>query len=653
MPQLFLTLQILPKARKAQNFAVTLDFSRKAKVYSMIRSEMNEFKRLLKYLRPHLPIFLLALLAMIFVAIFESATLALLVPIVDQFMPASAQKSDTLFDLQNLIPQKDDWYQAWVMISVLLIFFTICKGIAEYFSSYLMAKIGQSAVLQLRQELYTHLLRQSAHFFERHRTNFLVSRLVVNCSAIELSVSSNLRDILRESFMLIFFLGGTFYYNWRLALGALIIAPIIGLLTAKFSKSLRKLAEESFEGNKLLSDTAQETLSNQTIVKAYAAEAREKTRFQKVAEIIARANLRSGKIAATSPPTIEIIGIVAIIILFYFGLREINTGRMEAAQFFAFLGFLFRSYDPMRKISRQHNQITQAFAAARDVWDILDETDNLPEKPNAVELQPLQNKIKLKSVSFNYQTEEKTIIKNLSLEIPKGNVVALVGESGGGKSSLIKLIQRLYDPTEGAIFWDETDLRNAKILSLKKQIALVTQETVLFNDTVRYNISYGKPDATNEEIVRAAQIAFADNFIKELPKGYDTLVGERGVFLSGGQRQRIAIARAVLINAPVLILDEATSALDTESEMLVQKALANLMQNKTSIVIAHRLSTIRKADKIVVMERGQITETGTHEELLTKGGVYRRLYELQFLEDERSERSAVSNQQKLVTETDN
>ncbi|MCA1637344.1 MAG: hypothetical protein LC768_03245 [Acidobacteria bacterium] len=347
---------------------------------------MNEFKRLLKYLRPHLLIFILAIVAMIFVAVFESATLALLVPIIDQFMPASAQKSDTLFDLQNLIP-KGDWYQAWLMISALLIFFTISKGVAEYFSSYLMAKIGQSAVLQLRRELYAHLLNQSANFFERHRTNFLVSRLVVNCSAIELSVSSNLRDILRESFMLVFFLGGTFYYNWRLALGALIIAPVIGFLTAKFSKSLRKLAEETFEGNKLLSDTAQETLANQTIVKAYAAEAREKTRFQKVAEIIARANLRSGKIAATSPPTIEIIGIVAIIILFYFGLREINTGRMEAAQFFAFLGFLFRSYDPMRKISRQHNQIMQAFAAARDVWDILDENDNLSEKPNAVELQ--------------------------------------------------------------------------------------------------------------------------------------------------------------------------------------------------------------------------------------------------------------------------
>jgi subfamily B ATP-binding cassette protein MsbA len=595
---------------------------------------MKEYRRLLKYLRPHLFIFVLAFVAMIFGALFESAIGALIVPIFDNaFNGGAGQNSSTLFGLHKIIPD-NDWYRAWIVIASLLLTFTVLKGISEFFSSYLMAKIGQSAVLQLRQELYEHLLKQSANFFERHRTNYLVSRLVVSCSALEHSVAGNLRDFLREGFALIVFLSVAFYYNWRLMLGAMIIAPIIGVLTSKFSKSLRKLSELSFEGNKLLSDVAQETLSNQTIVKAYKAEAHEQTRFAKVAQIIARANLRSGRIAATSPPVIETIGVVVIIILFYFGLREINTGRMEAAQFFAFLFFLFRSYEPMRKISRQHNEITKAFAAARDVWDVLDEKDSLEEKPEAVELKPLQEKIEFGNVSFNYQNEDKIIIKNLNLEIPKGTMVALVGESGGGKSSLIKLVQRLYDPTEGAIFWDKTDLRDAKILSLKKQIALVTQETVLFNDTIRYNISYGKPDATDAELTEAARVAFADDFIRELPNGYDTMVGERGIFLSGGQRQRIAIARAVLVNAPVLILDEATSALDAESERLVQKALANLMQNKTSIVIAHRLSTVRKADKIVVMERGKIIETGTHRELLTKGGTYKRLYELQFAEEE-------------------
>ena len=594
---------------------------------------MKELKRLLKYLRPYWLIFVIAAIAMFLGAVFETATGALLVPIFDQFMANPAQESKTLFDLHSLIP-RDDWFRAWLMISVLLLGFTISKGIAEYFSSYLMAKIGQSAVLDLRRELYEHLLKQSTTFFERHRTNYLVSRLVNSCAAIELSVSSNLRDVLREAFMLFAFLAAAFYYNPKLTLGALIIAPILGILTAKFSKSLRKLAEESFEGNKLLTDTAQETLANQTIVKAYTAEEREKSRFLKVAQLIARANLRSGKIAATSPPTIELIGVIAVIIFFYFGLREINAHAMDAAQFFTFLFFLFRSYDPMRKISRQHNELTKAFAAARDVWSILDEDEILPEKPDAVELPPLQNKIELKNVSFKYQTDDKKILQNINLEIPKGSMIALVGESGGGKSSLIKLVQRLYDPTAGAIFWDATDLRDAKILSLKKQIALVTQETVLFNDTIRYNISYGDPQASDEQIAEAARIAFAADFISEMPNGYDTIVGERGIFLSGGQRQRIAIARAVLNNAPVLILDEATSALDTESERLVQKALANLMQNKTSIVIAHRLSTIRKADKIVVMEKGKIIQTGTHDELLEKGGTYKRLYELQFAEEE-------------------
>lgn len=595
---------------------------------------MKDFKRLLKYLRPHLFTFIAAVVAMIFVALFETALGALITPIFNlAFNFGQTVTSTTPFNLQSLIPQ-DDWYKAWMTISALLLAFTVFGGIAEYFSSYLMAKIGQSAILELRQELYSHLLKQPAAFFQKHRTNFLVARLVTSAAAIEYAVAGNLRDVLRESFNLVFFLSAAFFYNWRLMLGAMIIAPVIAGLTSKFSKSLRKLAQESFEGNKELTDTAQESLSNHTIVSAYRAEAREKGRFRKVAEKIARANLRSYRISALSPPIITTIGVFAIITLLYFGLREINAKQMDAAEFFTFLFFLFRSYDPMRKISRQHNEISKAFAAARDVWDVLDETEALPEKENAVQLKPLNDKISLKNVSFNYGEEEKSVVKNFYLEIPKGEMIALVGESGGGKSSLIKLIQRLYDPTEGEILWDETDLRDAKLDSLKRQIALVTQETVLFNDTVRYNISYGNPNATDEEISKAARIAFADDFIRELPEGYDTLVGERGIFLSGGQRQRLAIARAVLTNAPVLILDEATSALDAESERLVQKALANLMKNKTSIVIAHRLSTVRKADNIVVIERGQIKETGTHNELLAKNGIYKRLYELQFAEEE-------------------
>ncbi|MGI8468014.1 MAG: ABC transporter ATP-binding protein [Pyrinomonadaceae bacterium] len=645
---------------------------------------MQDFKRLIKYLKPHWLNFIFAFIAMIFVGLFQTSTVSLAQPILDKFFNAggeqlkqlktenaqmreelgkargdaetakveSAQiqeqqqsgktqpeqviaKTKTLFNLQKFIPNDpNDWFGAWLAISAMLLIFTVGGGIAEFFSSYLMAKIGQSVILQMREDLYEHLLRQPSAFFERHRTNFLVSRLVTSAAAIESAVSFNLRDVLRESFTLVFLLGAAFYYNWRLTLGALIVAPAIAFLTTKFSRKFRRLAEETFEGNKLLTDAAQEALANQAIVKAYRGERREQARFSEVAKKIARANLRTGKLSAISPTTISLIGIVSISVLLFFGLREVHFGNMDAAQFFTFLFFLLSSYDPMRKISRQHNELSKALAAARDVWSVLDETEVLPEKPNAVELQPLENKIELKNVSFNYQTDDKTILQNINLEIPKGATVALVGASGGGKSSLIKLIQRLYDPTTGAIFWDNTDLRDAKFSSLKKQTALVTQETVLFNETIRYNISYGKFNASDAEVKNAARIAFAHDFIEELPAGYETIVGERGTFLSGGQRQRLAIARAVLVDAPVLILDEATSALDTESEQLVQKALANLMRNRTSIVIAHRLSTVRRADKIVVMERGKIIETGTHFELLEKGGTYKRLYELQFADEE-------------------
>ncbi len=590
---------------------------------------MEEFRRLMTYVRPYWPSFVLALIAMFGVAIFETATVALLTPIFDQFMPSSGTISNAPFDLQSLIP-KDDWFQAWLAISVLLLSFTLFKGIAEFLSSFLMARIGQKAVLQLRVELYDHLLTQSTTFFEKHRTNFLVSRLVVSCAAIENAVSNNLRDVLRESLILACFLGAAFYINWRLMLGSLIIGPIVALLTLRFSSLFRRFATESLEGNKQMSDLAQETLANHTIVKAYQAEVREKTRFENVAGIIARANMRTGRIASLSPPVIEMIGYITIVILFFFGLREINAGRLVAAEFFTFLFYLFRSYDPIRKLSRQHNEISKAFAAAKDVWSILDQDERLPEKKGAILLSPLEQNIRIAGVSFNYGKGNKSILHSIDLDIEKGTTVALVGESGGGKSSLIKLVQRLYDPVSGSIKWDGIDLRDATVASLRRQIALVAQETVLFNDSIQYNISYGNPDATIEDIQNAAKTAFADAFITELPNGYDTIVGERGVFLSGGQRQRIAIARAVLKNAPVLILDEATSALDTESESLVQLALANLMQGRTSIVIAHRLSTIRRADKIVVMEKGKIVETGTHRELLDQDGLYRKLYELQF-----------------------
>jgi subfamily B ATP-binding cassette protein MsbA len=593
---------------------------------------MHDLRRLLGYLKPHRGTFALATFAMLLVGLLESAIGALIVPIFDQAFAQDGRRTETLFGLQHIIPQSG--LAAWKTISILLLTFTLAKGVAEYFSTFLMARVGQSAVLKLRQDLYSHLLSQSASFFERHRTNYLVSRLVSSAAAIEAAVASTLRDMLRESFTLIAFLAASFYYSWRLTLGSLAIAPIVAVLTAKFGTALRNLSRESFEGNKELTDTAQEALSNQTIVKAYRGEARESARFTTVAKRIVNANLRTARISGFAPPAIEMIGVVFIVFLLYFGQREIVAGRMNAAQFLTFLFFLFRSYDPMRKLSRLQNNMEQALAAAHHVWEIMDQHAELPEKKDAVELKPLVSRIELKNVSFGYANEERSVLRDVSLKIPAGSMIALVGESGGGKSTLTKLLPRFHDPVSGDVFWDGTNLRDATLSSLRRHIGLVTQETVLFNDTVRHNIAYGKPEATQAEIEEAARIAFAHDFIMELPQKYETIVGERGIFLSGGQRQRLAIARALLVDAPVLILDEATSALDAESERFVQQAIANLVRNRTTLVIAHRLATIRRADAIVVMERGRITEFGSHSELLARGGQYRRLYELQFADEE-------------------
>ena len=594
---------------------------------------MHDLLRLLRYLKPHWPIFTVATFAMLVVGLLESAIGGLIVPIFDQaFVQGTGTRTATLFGLQNLIPQ--DPLGAWKTISVLLITFTVAKGVAEWVSTYLMARIGQGAVLKLRQDLYSHLLAQSATFFEKHRTNYLVSRLVSSAAAIETAVTSTIRDMLRESFTLIAFLAASFYYSWRLTLGSLLIAPIIALLTAKFGTALRNLARESFEGSKQLTDTAQEALANQGIVKAYRAEKRESARFTEVAKKIVRANLRSASVAGASPPTIELIGMFFVVLLLFFGQQEIIAGRLNAAQFVTFLIFLFRSYDPMRKLSRLQNSMEQALAAAHHVWEVMDEEAVIEEKPDATVLAPLKSGIELRNVSFGYANESRAVLREVSLQIPKGAMVALVGESGGGKSTLTKLLPRFHDPSSGQVLWDGMNVKDATIASLRSQIALVTQETVLFNDTVRHNIAYGRPEATTTEIEDAARIAFAHDFIQELPQGYDTVVGERGIFLSGGQRQRLAIARAVLVNAPVLILDEATSALDAESERLVQRAIGNLVRDRTTLVIAHRLSTVRRADAIVVMEAGRIIEMGTHSELLAKGGQYRKLYELQFADEE-------------------
>jgi ATP-binding cassette, subfamily B, bacterial MsbA len=414
---------------------------------------MHDLRRLLKYLLPHTGTFILATLAMIVMAVLETATSALVVPIFDQvFAHGNARPTPTPFALQRLIPASG--LHAWRMIALLLIVFTVVKGIAEYFSTYLMAYIGQASILTLRQELYRHILSQSASFFERHRTNYLVSRLISSAAAIEAAVTHTLRDMLREGFTLIAFLTASFYVSWRLTLGSLLIAPPVAGLTMRFGRSLRKLARESFEGSKHLTDTAQEALANQNIVKSYRGEARERTRFAKVAERIRRANLRSASISGMAPPIIELIGVMFVAALIFFGEREIRLGRMDLAQFVLFLILLFRSYDPMRKLSRLHNSFSQALGAAQHVWEVMDEHAEISEKPKAIALQPLRREIEFRDLNFGYTGEERSVLRGVSLIVPAGKMVALVGESGGGKSTLTKLLPRFHDPSSGSVLWD-------------------------------------------------------------------------------------------------------------------------------------------------------------------------------------------------------
>lgn len=361
---------------------------------------MEDIKRLFKYVRPNLSLFIVAFVAMIFAALFETAIGAMMVPLLDQFQLSNNTSSATLFRLHELIPT-NDWWRAWIIIASMIISFTLLKGVASFTSQYLMSKIGQSAILELRRELYAHLFSQSASFFQQHRTNFLIARIVTSCALIEQTVSAQFRDLLREGLMIIFFVSAAFYFNWKLMLIALLLGPLIGMITSRFSKSLRKLADVSLKGTQAMTDTAQEAISNQMIVKSFSAVKMEQSRFKKAAEVIAKAHVRAAKISSTSSPLLELIGNITIIGFFYFGLREINNGAMEPAQFFVFLFFLLRSYDPVRKISRQHNEISKGLAAAQDVWDILDHDERLPVANDTVKVERLKNRIAVKNVSFS------------------------------------------------------------------------------------------------------------------------------------------------------------------------------------------------------------------------------------------------------------
>ncbi|HLF84239.1 MAG TPA: ABC transporter transmembrane domain-containing protein [Blastocatellia bacterium] len=593
---------------------------------------MKDFRILLKNVRPYAGLFAVAFLLMTLVGLFEAGRTALLKSIIDE-LPGASKGPTTgpaaIVDARNYLPQG---VEALPVIAALLVVFTLIRGASEYLSSVLMWRIGVSAVVDLRQRLYDHILQQSSEFFTDHPTNELTTHIISDAEKVQISVSTLLADMLREGLTFLSLLALVVILDWRLTLAILIVGPLVYVLTSRFGRKLRKIAHSTQEGTEDVLDVTQETISGHRIVKAFGMERFEQRRFRDALLRLANHQVRAARVVYLSSPILELIGVLLAAGFVLYARREIEAGAMTIGMFAAYIVAMLGMYDPLRKLSRIQNYFQQSFAATSRIYKLLDTHTEKRDRADAIELPPLGERVEFQSVSFKYQDSNDWILKDVSIEVQRGEVVALVGLSGAGKSTLTNLLMRFYDPTRGEILIDGTDIRDGKLESLREQIALVTQEVILFNDSIINNIAYGGADFDRERIESAARAAYAHEFIIERG-GYETLIGERGVKLSGGERQRIAIARAILKDAPILVLDEATSALDTQSERSVQRALANLMQGRTTIVIAHRLTTIHRADKIVVLDRGQVVDTGTHDQLMSRGGIYRDLYELQFSDE--------------------
>ena len=518
-----------------------------------------------------------------------------------------------------------------VQVAVLIIVLYLAKGLFSYFSTYLMSWVGQRTVMDLRNVLYQHVIRQSVSFFKSQPTGTLISHITNDVEKIQQAVSGAMGDLLMQSFALLGYGALVFYYDWQLAIFCFVIAPLAVYPLVTLGRKLRRRTDTGLERWRDITNILHETISGSRIVKAFRMEASETKRFVGATDSLFRTNMRITRVISMMPPIMELVGGLGMAAAIWYGSGRIAASTMTTGEFSSFIAALFMMYMPVKKLSRVNATFQQALSAASRIFAVLDVEQSIQEVEDAVELPPLSRSIEFRNLDFVYDDGKGATLRDVNLVIEAGQVVALVGTSGAGKSTLASLVPRFYDPTGGVIFFDGVDIRQATLSSLRGQIGLVTQETILFNDTVRNNIGYGLSSVSEEALAAAAEAACALEFIRELPDGFDTVIGERGQRLSGGQRQRIAIARAILKNPPILVLDEATSSLDAESEALLQQALENLMANRTTLVIAHRLSTIRKADLIVVMEGGEVRETGTQEELLVRsGGVYRRLYELQF-----------------------
>src|SRR5213080_885011 len=605
---------------------------------------MRQLTRLIRYVAPYWWQFASSVLLLAGVGFFEAFRLLLVGPVLDRVLnPSSGSDHIRLFTipgsnhavyLEKFVPTH--FHNAWTIVAYALVASTVLKGIFDYAGTYLVNHAGFGMITDLRNDLYESILRRSAAFFQRHTTGTLVSTIVNDIERVQYAMSSVLAEFLQQFFTLIFTAGAVVLLGGKLAWMLLLFVPVIVYSAGKIGRRVRHTTRRGQDKLADIQNILHETITGNRIVKAFSMEAWEFARFRNAAHRLFRANLRSVAAAAISSPLMDIFGAIAIVLLLLLGRQQIVHGWMTPGIFVAFIIAVFKLYDPVRKFALFHNSFQQALGASSEIFKFLDVRDEVQEKPGAGGLPHFSKKISLEDVCFCYESEgvQREVLRHINLEVRAGEILALVGSSGAGKSTLVSLIPRFFDVTSGRITIDGHDLRDVSLSSIRSQIGVVTQETVLFNDTLRNNIAYGQPSVSQTQVEAAARAALAHDFISRLPAGYETVIGEKGVRLSGGERQRIAIARALLKNAPILILDEATSALDSESEALVQSALQNLMAGRTVVVIAHRLSTVRRADRIVVLDNGTIADIGTHEELMQKLGTYRRLYELQFIDVE-------------------